>query len=282
MPNSTQNGGHDDDDNKPDEMQWSPPVTVTASPPSDPGSPPITVTALPLGDPGSPPITVTASPPSYSSSGSDQPADPGSPPVTVTASPPPSNGCPPALPSVEWARNNEKVKAALKKAGADLAGVKRAIDHWDTIKSAANKHKVDPALLAAIGIRETDFRNIDQKNGLGRGVFQIDMGQNHHITADQAHDINIAANVAAAILADNAAFVAAHFFDYEPEEQLQATAAIYNMSRRHLTQDPDMIDRHTTGHNYGSNVMDLMEAFKDPITGLTPKATSENGGRDGC
>ncbi|MGE5648368.1 MAG: RHS repeat-associated core domain-containing protein [Acidobacteriota bacterium] len=45
------------------------------------------------------------------------------------------------------------------------------------------------AMVAAIGIRETGFRNIKQLNGQGVGVFQIDLGQHPEVTAKQAHDL---------------------------------------------------------------------------------------------
>ncbi|MGV4878460.1 hypothetical protein [Acetobacter indonesiensis] len=41
------------------------------------------------------------------------------------------------------------------------------------------------------------------------------------------------------------------------------------------------IDIGSTGNNYGGNVLGLMPAFKDTVTGLTPKAGSANGDKDG-
>lgn len=66
-------------------------------------------------------------------------------------------------------------------------------------------------------------------------------------------------------------------------ELLQATAASYNFETDDISGNPDTIDAGTTGDNYGSNVVDLMEAFKDPETGETPGADSDDGGdEDGC
>jgi len=109
-------------------------------------------------------------------------------------------------PSSDWSANNPAVQSALATANADQAGVNRAIANWAVITSAANAAGIDPALLGAIALRESDFQNIDQiGGGLGRGVFQIDLGAHPNITEAQANDINFAATYAANLLASNMA-----------------------------------------------------------------------------
>ncbi|WP_133125641.1 hypothetical protein [Xanthomonas prunicola] len=239
------------------ETGTSPPITVTATPPT-------TVT----GNPPSPPITVTSNPPSS--------GNPGSPP-------PPPPGCPPATPSSDWAAQDQAVKDALQTAQGDQSGVDRAIDDWETVASAANAHNIDPAMLAAIGIRETNFRDINQNGGgLGRGVFQIDLGAHPDVTEAQANDLSFAANYAANILQQNQATLAAQYPNFTAEQLQQATAASYNFGTGNISGNPETIDQGTSGNNYGSNIQALMPAFKDPVTGLTPKAGTSNGGKDGC
>jgi hypothetical protein len=54
-------------------------------------------------------------------------------------------------------------------------------------------------MLAAIGVRESGFRNIAELGGgPGRGVFQIDLEKNKgEVTEEQAFDLEFAANWAA-------------------------------------------------------------------------------------
>jgi hypothetical protein len=60
---------------------------------------------------------------------------------------------------------------------------------------------IDPNLLAAIALRESDFRNIPQyRKGHGRGVFQIDLRAHPDVTAVQAFNIGYAANYAAGFI----------------------------------------------------------------------------------
>jgi hypothetical protein len=41
----------------------------------------------------------------------------------------------------------------------------------------------------------------------------------------------------------------------------QALAASYNFGTKNISGDPDKIDKGSTGNNYGSNVLDLMDCF---------------------
>jgi hypothetical protein len=79
--------------------------------------------------------------------------------------------------------------------------VQRAIQNWSTIQAAAGTNSIDPNLLAAIALRESDFRNIPQyRKGKGRGVFQIDLRARPDVTAAQAFNIGYAANYAAGFI----------------------------------------------------------------------------------
>lgn len=172
---------------------------------------------------------------------------------------------------------------ALATAQKNLTGVQNAINAWDTVANAANAHGIDPAMLAAIGIRETNFVTMNETGGgNGRGVFQIDIGENPNVTEAQANDLGFAADFAANMLAQNRATLAAAHPNFNSAQLDQATAASYNFGTSNISGNPDTIDQGTTGNNYGSNVMGMSGAFKDPATGLTPKAGTANGGRDGC
>jgi len=163
------------------------------------------------------------------------------PPVVVTGSPPPPivvtgggggdppEGCPPSMPANGFNANSPTVQNALATANQNSSAVDRAAANWNTIVSAANAHNIDPALLAAIGVRETGFRDINQiGGGDGRGVFQIDIGKHPDVSEAQANDLNFAANYAANLLQQNMQTLANNFPNFTPAQLEQATAASYN------------------------------------------------------
>jgi hypothetical protein len=53
----------------------------------------------------------------------------------------------------------------------------------DLLKRVADKYGFDPALLGAIGIRESNFLNQRERNGGGRGVFQLDITRHPELRA---------------------------------------------------------------------------------------------------
>lgn len=74
-------------------------------------------------------------------------------------------------------------------------------DLRDAIAGVSGKSGIPSALLAAISQQETGLRNIPQHfGGLGRGYFQIDLGQHPDVTEQQAMDPNFAAEFAANLL----------------------------------------------------------------------------------
>jgi len=57
------------------------------------------------------------------------------------------------------------------------------------------------------------------------------------------------------------ATLAARFPNFTSEQLLQATAASYNFGTSNISGNPNTIDKGTTGNNYGSNVLLLMDCF---------------------
>jgi len=169
----------------------------------------------------------------------------------------PSGLCPP-----------QSCPLALATAGANNTALERVAENWGTIQSAAATNGIDPALLAAIGVRETGFQNIAQiGGGKGAGVFQIDLGQNSNVTSSQAYNIQFAANFSANMLATNMTTLAAAHPNFSSAQLLQATAASYNFGTPNISGNPKTIDVGTAGGNYGSNVLGLMNCFCSTSTG---------------
>ena len=150
----------------------------------------------------------------------------------------------------------------LQEAGQTMAAVDRANASWDMLQTAADANNVDPALLAAIGIRETGFQNIPQSGGgQGAGIFQIDLGQNPNVTSQQAFNPAWAANFAANMLDTNMDTLAAAYPNLNQNQLLQATAASYNFGTGNISGNPNTIDVGTTGGNYGESVASIMDCF---------------------
>lgn len=144
-------------------------------------------------------------------------------------------------------KNCEK---GLKLANTDSNAVDRANEIWDTLQNAADANNVDPALLAAITVRETGARNIPENGGgLGRGYFQIDLGAHPNVSEAQAYDPTFAANYAAKLLDSNMDKLSAAHPNFNPTQLLQATAASYNFGTGNISGNPNTIDVGTTGNN---------------------------------
>ena len=142
-----------------------------------------------------------------------------------------------------------------------VAALDRANAAMGTLIAATAGTDIDWTMVAAIGIRETGFRNIAERNGgLGRGIFQIDIGQNK-VTESQAFDPTFAANWAANRLDTNMATLAAKFPNLDPTQLLQATAASWNLGVGGISGNPSTIDVGSPGNNYGSNILGLIDCF---------------------
>lgn len=193
------------------------------------------------------------------------------------------------LPWVFFGTRTRECREALRTAyGAGQAAVNRAAAGYNYVSTAANAHLIDPAILTAIGVRETGFRNIRETNasGGGRGIFQIDVGY-HPGQANIAFDPPKAANYAAGLLEGRFS----HYTDLGYGTGVATAAAVhdYNSSSRHtpaaLRSDNIIpaLDQSTTGHNYVSNVLNLAKhCFSNPTyftdTPISSPATGSNGG----
>jgi hypothetical protein len=94
---------------------------------------------------------------------------------------------------------SEECARGLVTAGARTDAVERANTASEVLKTAAADVGIDWRLLAAVGVRETGFRNIDEiGGGPGRGVFQITT--NSAFSENEARDLLSAARYAARLL----------------------------------------------------------------------------------
>jgi hypothetical protein len=120
--------------------------------------------------------------------------------------------------------------------------------------------ELSTSLLAAVGVRETDFRNI-QENGGGPGMGVFQLTNQPGVTAAQAYNLSFASSYAANMLSSNRSYLSSQFPSLTQQQLLQATAASYNFGAGNISGDPDTIDVGTTGGNYGSSVVSLMQCF---------------------
>ncbi len=153
--------------------------------------------------------------------------------------------------------------SALNTAGQTQAAVARAEAAWATRQAAAQAHNIDPALLAAVGVRESGFQNVTQiGGGPGVGVFQLTVAPGSGVTFAQASNLQFAANYAAGMLSANESVLGAEFPNFTSAQLLQATAASYNLGVGGISGNPATIDVGSAGNNYGSNVVGLTQCFK--------------------
>ena len=135
---------------------------------------------------------------------------------------------------------------ALRTAGANSSAMNNYYNSYQTpINNSANANGVDSHLLAAVGARESGLPSdptVVQRNGLGRGLFQIDLGAHPGVTAAQAFDPSFSANYAANILSTNMATLAAQYPNLNDAQLTQATAASYNFGTGNISGDPNTID----------------------------------------
>ena len=138
--------------------------------------------------------------------------------------------------------------------------VVRARAAQDTLKRSAASQGVDWRMLAAIGIRESGFRDVDEiGSGKGWGVFQLTNQKG--VSYKQAHDLAFASNFAAKMLASDRRLLARKFPKFTPAQLDQATAAAYNFGPDDISGNPTTIDNGTTWNNYGQSVLNVMQCF---------------------
>jgi hypothetical protein len=117
--------------------------------------------------------------------------------------------------------------------------------------------------LAAIGVRETDFMNVQERlkgGGLGPGMGVFQLTNQPGVSAAQAFNLPFAANYAAGMLSSNMNYLSSAF-SFTPAQLLQATAASYNFGTGNISGNPNTIDVGSAGGNYGSSVVKLMACF---------------------
>lgn len=165
-----------------------------------------------------------------------------------------TGGAPIAMPN----GSSAKCREGMNMARTDQASIKRAKDASGILKDAAARAGVDWRLLAAIAIRETNFKNASSFDN-GWGVFQLT--NQPGVSKQEAYDVRFAANYAAKMLSRNMAYIKRKFPNFTPGQLLQATAASYNFGPGNIRGNADAIDRGTTGNNYGQNVILLMNCF---------------------
>ena len=148
--------------------------------------------------------------------------------------------------------------------------VERAEKDAAIIKAAASNNGVDPNVLAAIGVRESGWRNVPElRGGQGAGIFQIDLGE-HRDAAGIAYNPPLAANYAAGLLASNYAYFGNRYgvsgavgwayairgYNFwnsgrvPPEARVLAGLGVYGL-----------LDYRTKGQNYVTNVLGLANCF---------------------
>ncbi len=145
-----------------------------------------------------------------------------------------------------------------------VAALNRANSNESTVAQAAAAHNIDPSLLSAIGLRESNWRDVTEVDGagVGVGVFQLTVSSASGVTTAQAQNLGWSANYAANMLSSNRALLAAAHPNLTPNQLLQATAASYNFGVSNISGNPNTIDNGTTGNNYGSNVLQLADCFE--------------------
>lgn len=136
---------------------------------------------------------------------------------------------------------------------------------------------IDWTLLAAIGIRESGFQNVNQVGGgAGVGVFQIDLSQNPSVSRETAESLELSANWVGAALADMMGGLTRDFNLAGPNLEAFAVSAHNTgrgraMSALHRLQgqgiapqdlDPFSLDRYTAHGNYTAHVANLRSCFK--------------------
>ena len=149
----------------------------------------------------------------------------------------------------------------LREADKDRAAVVRALADWRNIAEAAAPHGVPPGIVAAVGVRESGYRNVRQPNGMGRGVFQIDLRGNPEVPEARAMDVDWAADWAAARIAQNLRYMRREYPHFTEAQAMQAALAAYNFHTDDISGNAETIDVGTPGHNYGRNVRDIATCF---------------------
>jgi hypothetical protein len=171
----------------------------------------------------------------------------------------------------QWRALSEDCQSGLQTAmtgpeGANVARIgalNQALAAAPQLQAAVAGTNIPWQMLAAIGIRESGFRNVAQPDGRGMGIFQIDLGAHPQVTAQQASDMTWAARFAANLLSTNMARLRQNHRNLNPAQLLQATAASYNLGVGGISGNPNTIDAGSPRNNYGSSVVNVMDCFRN-------------------
>ena len=188
--------------------------------------------------------------------GATTPARPGATtPARPGATPTPTAGL--AMPT----GNAAQCSRGLSLARGDRASVNRALAARAVLQAAATRYGIDWKFLAAIGIRETGFRNIDNPNPKDPGWGYFQLTRQPGVSYAQARDLTFSANYAARMLANNMRYLRSRYPRFTQAQLLQATAASYNFGTDDVSGNPNTIDVGTTRNNYGQSIVLMMNCF---------------------
>ena len=151
-----------------------------------------------------------------------------------------------------------------------VKALNRAINDEGIFLAATPGTDLDWTMLAAIGIRESGFVDKNQANGLGVGVFQIDLGQNPSVTAGQASNTQWSADwMGTYLMRAESAFSGLQGVSADTMQWMLAaswnTGIQGQINRYNSGQSPDWqtapMGNGQYRNDYGSNVLGLMHCF---------------------
>lgn len=162
---------------------------------------------------------------------------------------------------------NGGVRASQAAAREDLP---RLQQYRDAFETAAARHGVPPALLAAIASRESRGGAALDNNGRGdggngHGLMQVDRNA-HQVRGGPYSAEHI--DQAAGILRSNLDRVRADHPGWSPEQQMRGAVAAYNFGTGNV-RSIDGLDRGTTGNDYSSDVWARAQALAPSFPGNT-------------
>jgi len=161
-------------------------------------------------------------------------------------------------------------QSALNVANKTVDAIDRAYQSADILNRVGQQTGAPPKLLAAIGVRETGFQNLSQGGGNGRGIFQIDVGQNPNGASILGNTGAEATFAAKNLLIDRMNYhsdAARGYPDGNRNAELQFAAGIRDYNARHSVTRNIMgrpgatvsdLDQGTARDNYVTNVLNLM------------------------
>ena len=213
--------------------------------------------------------------PDNSQPGSANPSEGGTPAANPTPEAKPDNKAPVVVGNANGSGpggrvvlpNGDRAKClkGMKMTQSDQGSINRAKAAKATLQAAAKKHGIDWRILAAIGVRESQFRNVDNPDpgDPGQGVFQLTRQKG--VTAKQAHDLAFSANYAAQMIANNIRYMKRKFPKFNQTQVVHAAIAAYNFGTDDISGNPETIDVKTTGHDkgrpYGESVLLAANCF---------------------